>query len=722
MADRTALQVPAGWTLVASVQLSDDGGGVLTSEGADPHLVYAVAPALPAGWYRLRIDVEGTLVLPSLYLDTGAGMSEVERQDLDLAEGAGIDSVVRVGGSLRHIRFDPSTLPGSFRIGRIALEPIPAAEAVWRMWRALRDAPGRRDAFRDVSADVRAEYLWPVYRMQDTGGKREAYRRWRAGLVSTGVPAVPADVGCVLTLVLSPEASLAELRRAAELLSGVLPGHVELLVPRAVDIAHPRVRTLDEPLATPLPGLTQARGCYVGWISADERVEPVALTQVLHALTADPGPAMLYTDEDFTDARGEPRLPYFKPAWDPDLQAAHDMVGPSSFYRVDVLQAVASEVRGDGAAWAHLLPLRVAAHAGDASIQHLPLVARHHPGAAGPVHSPLRTRAPSPSTVARALAAWLPNGAVGAMVDGDTPLPRLIYHVPQGTLCEIVIPTRDRVDLLSMCVSSVLALTTGIDYRITIVDNGSVQAETFAYLDGLRDDARVRVVRDEAPFNYSALNNLAVSTSLADVVVLLNNDIEITDGDWLREMAAHACRAGVGAVGAKLLYPDGSLQHAGVVLGVDGVAAHAYTRCPPGHPGQFGRALAPQRMSAVTAACLAVQRTVFDEVGGLDVRLAVAFNDVDLCLRIGRAGYRNLWLPSVSMYHHESASRGHEDSPEKQARFSREVDAMQARWGEILMRDPAYNPNLSLAGRAFSIDPGRHAKPVPRTHIQDVRS
>jgi len=284
-----------------------------------------------------------------------------------------------------------------------------------------------------------------------------------------------------------------------------------------------------------------------------------------------------------------------------------------------------------------------------------------------------------------------------------------VFPIPDAVRCDIVIPTRDRVDLLSVCVQSILSHTEGVDYGITIVDNGSQQPETVAYFDRLREDRRVRILRDDAPFNYSALNNRAVADSTADVIVLLNNDIEITEPHWLCELATHACRPGVGAVGAKLLYPDGSLQHAGVVLGVEGVAAHPYTRLPRMYAGQFGRAWAAQRFSAVTAACLAVRREVYEQVGGLDESLAVAFNDVDLCLKIVSAGYANLWLPWVWMYHHESASRGYEDNPEKRARFEGEVTKMKERWQHRLQSDPAYNTNLSLVGRAFSVDPSRHA-------------
>jgi len=650
-------------------------------------------------------------------------MREAERQDLDLDDSGGIDAIVRVWGVLRHVRLDPSTRPGRFSLGRIRFESIAPSEAVWRMWHALAHGPAAPLALTTESPHVRAEHLWPAYRVQDAGGARTAYRHWlsssRGSARSVGAASPTLPQSTELSLVLLPGAGKMALQAAAQALSEQLVPGVELILPAIAAANGPAEAQVLAPMTPRVaPGLAQARGRFIGWISADERVSCDALQQVCDALAADADIGAIYTDEDFADSAGDADAPYFKPAWDPDLQSQHDVVGPSSFYRVDLLRQIESDIHADGAAWAHVLPLRIARVAGDASIRHLPAQARRHLAAPGPAHRPLRTSGASADQVAEVLARLCPLGAAGALVAGESGLPRLRYEPPQHLRCDIVIPTRDRLDLLSVCVDSILGRTTGVDYGIVIVDNGSTQAETLAYLEQLGEDKRIRVIRDDSPFNYSALNNLAVAHSTADVVVLLNNDIEIAEGTWLRELATHACRPGVGAVGAKLLYPDASLQHAGVILGVEGVAAHAYPGFPRFHQGQFGRAWAAQRMSAVTAACLAIRRSVFEEVGGLDTDLAVAFNDVDFCLRVGEAGYRNLWLPWVWMYHHESASRGQEDNPEKIARFDAEVALMKARWANVLVSDPAYNPNLSLFGRAFSIDPARSAACVPRTSTQ----
>jgi GT2 family glycosyltransferase len=267
-----------------------------------------------------------------------------------------------------------------------------------------------------------------------------------------------------------------------------------------------------------------------------------------------------------------------------------------------------------------------------------------------------------------------------------TPAPRV----------SIIVPTRDRADLLRQCVESVLSKTCYPDFELLVVDNGSTEPEALEYLASLHGRERVRVLRHDAPFNFSEINNWAVARCDSPLLCLLNNDIEVIDGDWLREMASLACREHTGAVGAMLLYPDDSIQHAGVVLGLGGVANHAYCHQPAGIPGHGARALVAQEMSAVTAACLVVRRSVYEQVGGLDERLQVAFNDIDFCLRLRAAGYRNAWTPFARLYHHESATRGAEDTEEKIARFHGEVALMRERWADVLDHDPAYNPNLSL--------------------------
>ncbi|NJO55311.1 MAG: glycosyltransferase, partial [Rhodospirillales bacterium] len=233
--------------------------------------------------------------------------------------------------------------------------------------------------------------------------------------------------------------------------------------------------------------------------------------------------------------------------------------------------------------------------------------------------------------------------------------------------------------------------------ELIIVNNKSTKQDTFALFCELKKDTRVKILEYPLPFNFSAINNTAARHAKGDVLLFLNNDIEVIEAGWLQEMVSEVMRANVGAVGAKLLYPDGRIQHAGVVLGLKGVAGHAFHLLNNDDNGYFGHAVLKRNVSAVTGACLAMRRSVFEEVGGFEEKhLRVAFNDVDLCLNVLSRGYEIIWTPFATLIHHESASRGYEDTPEKQARLANESEYMRQKWGELISHDPFYNRNFSL--------------------------
>jgi GT2 family glycosyltransferase len=282
---------------------------------------------------------------------------------------------------------------------------------------------------------------------------------------------------------------------------------------------------------------------------------------------------------------------------------------------------------------------------------------------------------------------------------------RARYFIPApAPLVSLIIPTRNGVDLIKQCIDSIFAKTTYKNYEILVVDNNSDDPKTLAYFASLAGDNRIRFLRDERPFNYSALNNAAVQQARGEYVGLLNNDIDVISPKWLEEMMALAIQPGVGPVGARLWYPNDTLQHGGVIIGLGGVAGHSHKHLRKYAPGYFFRAQLIQTISVVTAACLVIKKSIYQEVGGLDeTNLKVAFNDVDFCLRVREAGYRNVWTPYAELYHHESATRGYEDTPEKQLRFRDEVLYMKKRWGDLLMNDPAYSRNLTLDYEDFSL-------------------
>jgi GT2 family glycosyltransferase len=281
---------------------------------------------------------------------------------------------------------------------------------------------------------------------------------------------------------------------------------------------------------------------------------------------------------------------------------------------------------------------------------------------------------------------------------------RARFAIPNpAPLVSLIIPTRNGLNLIKQCIESILAKTTYKNYEILVVDNNSDDPATLAYFATLKKNNKIQVVRDERPFNYSALNNAAADLALGEYIGLINNDIDVISPEWLDEMMGLAIQPGVGAVGARLWYPNDTLQHGGCITGVGGVAGHAHKHLPRGHFGYFARGQLIQTLSVVTAACLVVKKSIYQEVGGLDeINFKIAFNDVDFCLRVREAGYRNVWTPYAELYHHESATRGYEDTPEKQMRFRDEVLYMQKCWGSLLMNDPAYSPNLTLDHEDFS--------------------
>ncbi|HHQ4887586.1 TPA: glycosyltransferase family 2 protein, partial [Aeromonas veronii] len=249
---------------------------------------------------------------------------------------------------------------------------------------------------------------------------------------------------------------------------------------------------------------------------------------------------------------------------------------------------------------------------------------------------------------------------------------RVCWPIPNpAPLVSLIIPTRDHLELLERCVKTILECTSYRFFEIIIVNNQSSCLKTISYLERIKKVEQVRVINYDHPFNFSAINNFAVSHARGSIIGLINNDIEVLSADWLEEMVRQVCRPDIGCVGAKLYYPDMRIQHAGVVLGIGGVAGHSHKFFRQHHHGYHSRLSLVQNYSAVTAATLLVRKSVYDEVGGMETSLSVAFNDVDFCLKVLDAGYRNLWTPFAELIHHESVSRGYEDNPEKQARFRR---------------------------------------------------
>ncbi|CAH2902466.1 MAG: Glycosyl transferase, group 2 family [uncultured Paraburkholderia sp.] len=444
---------------------------------------------------------------------------------------------------------------------------------------------------------------------------------------------------------------------------------------------------------------------WVGLVDHDDLLAPHALYCVAKEIVRRPEGRLFYSDEDKIDLAGRRHSPYFKCDMNIDLFYSQNMISHFGVYQKRLLDEIGGFRPGFEGSQDHDLALRCLERIGAQSIIHIPRVLYHwrmHPSstAASGDAKPYAVIAGE-----RALNEHFERQGISTSVEGLPFGYRVHYRLPEHPpLVSLIIPTRNGVGLLKQCIESIQKKTTYSPYEIIVIDNGSDEQATLDYLDSLKSAANIRVIRDDRPFNYSALNNMAIASANGELVGLINNDIEVVTDTWLEEMVSLAIQPGVGAVGAKLLYPDGTIQHAGVVTGLGGVAGHAHRLFPRESFGYFARNALVSSFSAVTAACLIVRKSIYEQVGGLnEADLAVAFNDVDFCLRVRNAGYRNVWTPFAELYHHESATRGTEDSPEKVARFGREVDYMQTRWGHTLDFDPAYSPNLALDRTDFSL-------------------
>jgi glycosyltransferase involved in cell wall biosynthesis len=451
-----------------------------------------------------------------------------------------------------------------------------------------------------------------------------------------------------------------------------------------------------------------ANGEWIALLDHDDLLSINALFWVVDAINKYPDAKLLYSDEDKIDDKENRSIPYFKCDWNQDLFYSQNMVSHLGIYQADLSKRAGRFRVGFEGSQDYDLALRCIELIDSSQIHHIPHVLYHW-------------RIHGKST------ALLSNTKPYAMLAGERALNehflrcninavaqligygyRVRYALPGNPpLVSIIVPTRNGLHFLRSCIQSIKKLTTYPNYEIIVVDNGSDNAETLAYLNKPDyPEKQFRVMRIDQPFNYSALNNKAVKEAKGEYIALVNNDVQVISPGWLNEMMGIAVQKGIGAVGAKLYYADHSIQHAGIILGLGahGVAGCAHNRLKRGNKGYFGRASLINSYSAVTAACMVVRKALYEKMNGFnEVDLPIAYNDVDFCLRLRESGYRNVFTPYAELYHHESSTRGMDLIPEEQARFATEIEYFKKRWSHLLLNDPMYNPNLSLEFSDFSL-------------------
>lgn len=685
---------------------------------------------------RFRATIEGHVTAGHLYLDYGGGF--VEESSLPLVPDAdGFHrATVAAPRRLLAMRWDPAAATGRASISMLDAQPLTAdaycAEELGHLGeeasaklllRLTMEAARQPDALAAValtkalspSGDAGYARWIAMNELRGTEGAAELRRRNEAlrdrPLISVLVPVYNPSLACLNEMIASVKGQVYDNWELCIADDASTQPYVRSILRKAA-AEDSRIKVVFRENNGHIcnasnSALELVTGDWVAMLDHDDVLAPHALLYAAEYISENDNVKIFYSDEDKLDERGQRFDPYFKPDYSPELLLAQNYMNHLTVSKTNLITEAGGWRPGFEGSQDHDLLLRIVEKLDRSEIGHLPHVLYHWRVLTG--STALGSEQKDYALVAGKAAVGEHLIRTGREADveilEDVSHYRVRYRLPEDLpLVSLIIPTRDKVEVLKVAVDSILEKSTYGNYEILIVDNGSTEPETLEYFNAVSKMPNVRVLSYDHPFNYSKINNFAATFAKGSVIALVNNDIEVISPDWIEEMTSWAIQPEIGCVGAKLFYPNMSIQHAGVIIGLGGCAGHSHKFFPHDAAGYFNRLRIHQNMSAVTAACLFVRKDVYFEVGGLEERLSVAFNDVDLCLRIREAGYRNLFTPFAKLFHHESISRGAEDTPEKMARAATEVKFMRERWGEKLKHDPFYSPNLPYDREDFGIN------------------
>jgi glycosyltransferase involved in cell wall biosynthesis/SAM-dependent methyltransferase len=734
-----------------------DNGETWNMHSDDPQ--FAVLPVPPytfePGHYELTFEIAGAdaLCKPKLYVDEGAGFSEARAVPLTSSSAAKnrLSALLSLPAGVRALRFDPSDAPGVFRFVKASMRRRTRLEHYAKLAtpilrkeiRTPADIPrvGRRalDVLRaEGSRGLAARLRNSASRLSVT--KDKSYRNWielydtpspadfdamraigknftHRPLISVIMPTYNTPAQLLIEAIESVRAQNYDNWELCIADDASTKPHVRQILSR-YQILDQRIKIVfrDENghiSHASNSALERATGEWIALLDHDDLLPRHALFTVVRAINENPQAKLIYSDEDKIDTAGRRHDPYFKCDWNPELFRSHNLITHLGVYNTALVRELGGFTPGLEGAQDYDLALRYIERIHPNQIHHIPHVLYHWRVIAGSTALNSEEKPYAMLAGERALNAHLQRTDARGKAELIGFGYRVRYQIEEPSpLVSIIIPTRNAEHLVRRCVDSIVNKTTYDNYEIIIIDNGSDDPTALAYFESLKARVNFTILRDDSPFNYSALNNRAAWQARGSVLALVNNDIEVISADWLTEMVSLACLPGVGAVGAKLWYPNDTLQHGGVILGLGGLAGHAHPGIRRGDPGYVARAALVQNFSAVTGACLVVRKDIYSSVGGLNEQeLTVAYNDVDFCLRLIKRGLRNVWSPHAELYHHESATRGYELTPEKRQRFSQEQAFMRRSWPEYMIHDPAYSPNHSRdqGDFALSFPPRIHA-------------
>lgn len=731
----------------AVYDLEARAGGSWQSMGVDPQfLIESQYFPLGKGWYCLAMKVtagDASKLAPEIYLDFGNGMEHGSVEKMAYRAGQ-FEVLFKVEQPVIGIRLDPADRQCDFSVVAIRLTPLNAASARYvatrSMWHKNRmRGVTRKQILIEKTMQLRKEGMFNVLKnidryinKSDTPLFEPSYERWiktqeqtlsnSERLMRIESLASEPKISIVLPVYNSPEKYLRECIESVvdqsyqnwELCIANDASTDEHVQPVVEEYARrdSRIRVIHREenghiSAASNSALSLATGEYVGLLDHDDVLAKDALLCVADELNKHFDAKLIYSDEDKVSAEGNRFSPHFKSDWNLELLLSQNYICHFAVIEKALVDSVGGFRLGYEGSQDHDLILRCVADLAAPEIRHITKILYHWRAIEGSTAQSASAKSYSNDAGLLAVKDFVFSKFQVADVEpGIVPNSyRVRYPIPDNPpQVSLIIPTRDQLALTRQCLNSIFEKTLYKNYELVIVDNGSKEKETLEYFKEIAKLDNVRVLSYNKPFNYSAINNFAVENTDSELIALVNNDIEVISPEWLCEMVSHGLRSDVGCVGAKLYYPNDRIQHGGIILGIGGVAGHSHKHFKRHDFGYFSRLSLVQNLSAVTGACLLVRRNVFNEVGGLnEEELTVAFNDVDFCLKVKTAGYNNVWTPYAELYHHESVSRGAENSPAKIERFKREICYMKKNWSELLMKDPYYNPNLSIDREDFSI-------------------
>ncbi len=700
---------------------------------------------LRPGWYMVSQKLAlGSGTVSQLYFDMGEGFCEENSISQKLKPNKVYKRLVYLKSKPKAVKFHPTNKPSKFTIETLSFTPVTQQFATSRLLKRilnhrlipdLSNETQLRELITTKAKAGRQEFVDVLYRYYEQthlyhdASDPVSYGQWLRKYENTLDYHADTILSTIESFTIRPKISIIlslkhdnemDLRKAldsivsqsysnweiciADLteqyqLSGIIN---EYQATESKKRIHYNKCVLD--CSNPIDlALSLATGEFVAELNHNDELSPHALYFMVKAVNQNPSAEFFYSDEDKLDEEGRRKLPFFKPNWNQDLLYSYNYIRNFAMLNLSLVRSLGGFNNGEEENQNYDLFLRASKALDFENIIHVPRVLYHS-------RILCDSLLEEKEIIAKSGVTSLQNhfkslGKEVAVSMGEFPNTYRVSHpIPDDNpLVSLIIPTRDMLEVLKPCVESILEKTEYENYEIIIVDNQSCRDETHAWFTVIETHPKIKILQYNEEFNYSAINNYAVERANGTVVGLINNDVEIINGDWLSEMLAHAIRPDIGCVGAKLLYSDNTVQHAGVVLGLgetkdfSGLAGHILKGIDTREPGYFNRAAVVQNYSAVTAACLLIKKELFQKVGGLEENnLKVAFNDVDFCLNVREAGYRNLWTPYALLYHYESKSRGKEDTPEKQIRAQSEIAYMKLKWSDMLRNDPAYNCNLTL--------------------------